>query len=301
MFKHLLVPLDGSSLAETVLPAAAYLARALGATVTLVHVIEHNAPQEVHGEHHLSDPDEANTYLEGVAERAFPPDVHVDQHVHSSEVGNVARSLVEHVQELAPDLIVMCSHGKGGLRGFLFGNIAQKVIGLGTTPVLLIQPPETGEGPPFTCQRLLVPVDGQPEHEGGLAAASELALACSSAVHFVYVVPTVSTLKGERAATGRLLPGATAALLDLDQQTAESYLRARAEPLKNSGITVTAEVARGEPAATIVSTAGRIGADMIVLGTHGKAGVDAFWSGSTAAKVARETRTPLLLVRAGEK
>ena len=59
MFKHLLVPLDGSPLAEAALPAAAYLAQKLGASVTLLHVIEQDAPQEIHGERHLTDPDEA--------------------------------------------------------------------------------------------------------------------------------------------------------------------------------------------------------------------------------------------------
>ena len=53
MFKHILIPLDGSRLAETVLPAGVYLAGVLGSTVTLLHVIERDAPQEVHGERHL--------------------------------------------------------------------------------------------------------------------------------------------------------------------------------------------------------------------------------------------------------
>ena len=76
MFKHLLVPLDGSQLAEAALPAAAYLAQKLDATVTLVHIIEHDAPAEVHGERHLTNADEANAYLTEVARRAFPPGVH---------------------------------------------------------------------------------------------------------------------------------------------------------------------------------------------------------------------------------
>ena len=59
MLKHLLVPLDGSRLAEAALPAASFVAGRLGARVTLLHVIERDAPQEIHGERQLSEPEEA--------------------------------------------------------------------------------------------------------------------------------------------------------------------------------------------------------------------------------------------------
>jgi nucleotide-binding universal stress UspA family protein len=55
-------------------------------------------------------------------------------------------------------------------------------------------------------------------------------------------------------------------------------------------------VARGDPASTVAQIAERIGAGLIVLGTHGKAGTDAFWSGSTAPRIASKTSVPLLLV-----
>jgi len=305
MFEHLLVPLDGSQLAEAALPAAAYLAQTLGARVTLVHVVERDAPQAIHGERHLADADEAHAYLEEVAGRAFPkePGVQAEQHVHSAEVSDVARSLVEHIGELGPDakavttsLIVMCAHGWGGLRSRLFGSIAQQIIGLGTTPVLLIQPARGEATAAFACRRLLVPLDGQPEHEQGLVMAISLAQASTAALHLLMVVHTLSTLPGEQAAAGRLLPGATSALLDLRQQDAEEYLRRQAAPMQAAGLAVTAESRRGDPAKIIVRTAKRINADLIVLGTHGKSGMDAFWSNSVAPQVSSLSRVPLLLV-----
>ena len=77
----------------------------------------------------------------------------------------------------------------------------------------------------FTCRRLLVPLDGSPEHERSLPAAVELGYACPAELHLVFVVPTLSTLAGQQAATGRLLPGATTAMLDMAQRDAETYLR----------------------------------------------------------------------------
>ena len=109
MFKHLLVSLDGSRLAEAALPAAVSLAGTLGARVTLFHVMERGAPQEIHGERHLTSLDEAGAYLDEVSARFFPAGMPLERHVHGSEVNDVARSIAEHVAELRSDLIVMCT------------------------------------------------------------------------------------------------------------------------------------------------------------------------------------------------
>jgi nucleotide-binding universal stress UspA family protein len=80
MFTHLLVPLDGSSLAEQALPAAAYLAQLLPARITLLHLIERNPPSEIHHERHLTDAAEASAYLQDIQQRAFSPEVPVECH-----------------------------------------------------------------------------------------------------------------------------------------------------------------------------------------------------------------------------
>jgi nucleotide-binding universal stress UspA family protein len=295
MFKRLLVPLDGSHLAEAALPVAAYLAQTLAAPVILIHVIERDAPKAVHGERHLTNEDEACAYLSQVAAGSFPPGVQVEPHVHTSAVSDVADSIAQHVKEFGTDLIIMCAHGHGGLRRWLFGPIAQQVIVLGKTPVLLIQPDENQSAPAFACRRLLVPLDGNPDHEQGLVVAEALARACAASVHLVSVIQTLDTLSGQRAATARMLPGTTSALLNLKQQGAEEYLQQQVKPLQTAGITATVEVARGDPAKLIARAAQQVKADLIVLGTHSKTNLDAFWSGSITPKIAGQTRIPLLL------
>jgi nucleotide-binding universal stress UspA family protein len=295
MFKHILVPLDGSKLAEAALPAASSLASLLHASVTLIHVIEENAPGQVHGERHLTAKEEAYDYLDEIAHKAFPPDIMVDQHVHPSGVKDVARSIVEHAGEFEPDLIVMCTHGRSGLRNLLVGSIAQQVIGQGQTPVLLIHPVED-QPVDFTCKQILVPMDAKPAHEQGLNIAVQLAKACSATLVLLTVVPTLGTLTGENAATGRLMPGTMSALLDINQESAESYLLSRINELQGNGISTTTEVWRGDPAGTIAEVAKKIKAGMVVLGTHGKAGSEAFWSGSVAPKLPGLTRVPLLFI-----
>ncbi len=296
MLKHLLVPLDGSHLAEASLPAAAFLAGKLGARVTLLHVVERDAPQEIHGERHLSEADEAVRYLDEVAARAFRPGTEIEKHVHGEESRNVARSIADHIAELEADLIVMCTHGRGGLRGWMFGRIAQQVVNRGSRPVLLVQPSGLEEAPPFSCRRLLVALDGDPEHEGGLKISACLAKACGADLHLVMVVHYSSTLSGEKAATARILPRATSALLDIAEEDAGEYLHFHVKELESAGLTATAEVRRGDPVPLILDTAEQSAADLIVLATHGKTGMDAFWSGSTTPNVTGRSSIPLLLV-----
>lgn len=296
MFEHLLVPLDGSPMAEASFPAAVYLARTLGARVTLFHVIERDAPQAIHGERHLTSLEEARDYLAEAAARAFPAGLPVEWHVHSAEASDVARSIAEHVGELSPDLIVMCTHGGGGLRGFVFGRIAQQVAGLCTTPVLLVPPAAAGAPVPFSCGRLLVTLDGNPEHEEGLSVAADLAKACGAELCLVMAVHTSRTLSGEQAAAAKIMPSAARELLELAEQDARRYLRAHVTALRGAGLAATALVRRGDPVTAIVGLAGQTGADLIVLATHGKSGLDAFWAGSATPNVASRSAVPLMLV-----
>jgi nucleotide-binding universal stress UspA family protein len=296
LFQHLIVLLDGSRLAEAALSPTVYLAKTLGAKVTLVHVIESNPPERIHGERHLSNPQEALTYLCDVTTRAFPADMEVRQHVHSHAVHDVAKSIAEHAGELDSDLIVMCTHGRGGLRDWILGSMAQQVIGQGNTPVFLIRPNREGRSPEFKCEKILVSLDADPEHEKGLAISRELAQAFHASLHLVMVVHTRSTLSGERAVSARTLPGTISVLLDLKEKEAAEYLAEHLSQLEASGLTITAEVQRGDPAKVLLQVSENIRADMIVLGTHGKTGLEAFWSGSITPKLSSHSLSPLLLV-----
>ena len=295
MFKHILIPLDGSAPAEAALPAAAFLAAKGGGRVTLLHIIERDAPATIHGARHLRQRNEACAYLDEIRRRAFPPEAAVTCHVHEAAFADVARGIVEHEDELAPDLIVLCAHGSRGLRERIFGRIAQQVVGMGRVPVLLLHPPTSGSAS-FNCQKILVPEDGQPEHEIGLQLATDLARTTGAALELLFVVPTAATLSGSEAAASQLLPGATRVMLDLAERGAHDHLREHLAAL--SGVTAQAHVLRGDPAREVCAAVEKLNADLVVLATHGKAGAEAFWSGSVAAKIIRTCTRPLLLVSA---
>jgi len=294
MFKRLLVPLDGSKLSEASLPIAAQLAQTLGASVMLLHIIERDAPKEIHSDRHLREAGQAKEYLEEVARKAFPPGVPVEAHVHAVGVKDVAQSIADHAEELEPDLIVICTHGTGGPRGWIFGSIAQQVVSIWKTPVLLIPPRCCRED--FSFEKILVPLDGHVEHEGGLPVAGDLARIFKATLHLLMVIHKPGTLGGERAAVRQMLPSTTSALLELEEEQGREYLRHCLVDLLGEGLKVEAVVRRGEPVATITEAAESLPADLIVLGTHGKTGTDAFWSGSATPKIASRSQIPLLLV-----
>jgi nucleotide-binding universal stress UspA family protein len=315
MFRSLLVPLDGAPLSEAVLPMAAFLAKRAGARVTLLHVVERHAPSAIHGQRHLTSGAEAEAYLQEVAAKFFsrtgvspvdsrtgvspvsPPEVAVTWHVHHREIADVAHSLADHAGELAADLVIMLSHGHKQFYRWLFGTVAQQVLRQSLAPVLLLHPGRDGTVPvPF--RQVLVPLDGRAEHEVGLPAAVELARLASAPLHLLMVVPTPSALGGEAAATGQLLPTATREMLELAEQEGVPYLQGHVERLQEAGLAATAAVARGEPADVIRETAARLAVDLIVLGTHGTAGVEAFWSGSLGQKLLGRVPASFLLVPA---
>jgi len=296
MFKHILVPLDGSKLAEAAVPVAVSLTKALHAPVTLLHIIERDAPQEIHKDHHLTQADEASMYLEGLARRAFPPEAKVDWHVHTAAIKDVAASIVEHaVTEFQPDLIVMCKHGKTGVRELLVGSIAQQVVAHGTTPLLLIKP-EVDSTTTFEPKRILVPLDSGPVHDDSLPLTKDLATAYQSEIYLLTVIPTLTTVTGEKAAASSLLPATTSAMLDINAENAEADLQEHLDELKQEEFRAKAEIVRGDPAAEIVNLSERLKADLITLTTHRKAGAAAFWARSVAPNVTRRARVPILLI-----
>ncbi|MGO9482180.1 MAG: universal stress protein [Candidatus Kryptoniota bacterium] len=292
--KKLLVPLDGSSLAESVLEMAAQLARKVHATVTLIHVIEKNPPERIHGQRHLTNAEQAEEYLRAIAASKIFEGVEIHFHVHEAGVRDVSQSISDHTEHLEQDLVVMCAHGSSGLRGMLFGSIAQQVISFGNVPVLLLNPSPADSKCKF--ENFLVPLDGNPAHEQSLAYASKLARMCEAEIHLLIAVPRLGSMSGELTPANIFLPGTSAKMMDMIVPDAKDYLGRLQKRIELSGIKVTMSASRKEPGAAIPKIAKDIKADLIVLATHGKKGTQAFWSGSVAPKVSKSSKIPLLLV-----
>lgn len=145
--EHVLVPLDGSRVAESALEPAADLARAVGGRITLLHVVVPvmnpgftmaDFPEGV--DQALVEPMEsdAEQYVTGMAEEWAGDDVPVEPLV--TRHPDAAGAILEVCEEAEADLVAMATHGRGGLRRLLLGSVADKVIRAGDRPVLVVRP-----------------------------------------------------------------------------------------------------------------------------------------------------------------
>lgn len=294
MIKHLLVPLDGSPLAESVLPVTAKLAKKINTDVTLIHIVEEDPPEKIHGQQHLTSSGQAKTYLKSISELEIFKGIKVGLHVHEERVQNIPLSIAEHTNELHQDLIVMCTHGSTGLHEFLFGSIAQKVIYIAKKPLLLINPVNTYDNCKFS--KFLIPLDGNPEHEEAIRFAAWLAEICRAAIHLLMAIPYFGTMSGKITASNRFLPGTTSKMMDMIIPDAIDYLEKIQKELTVKGLKVTASASRENPEKAILETAKDINADLIVQATHGTSGVEAFWEGSVTPKLSKISKIPILLI-----
>lgn len=158
MFKRILVPLDGSPFSEAALPHAEALAKCFDAELVLAEVvagIEHtmfvSAPVEYEGSHYnpvwsaqqrtVSLPnrlaDQASEYLQGVAAKLEAHGIRTQREVLE---GPTAESLLKHIESINADVVVMSTHGRGGIQRTLLGSVADRVSRHTHVPVLLVRP-----------------------------------------------------------------------------------------------------------------------------------------------------------------
>ena len=296
MFRHVLVPLDGSKLAEDVLGVVESLATHLGSKVTLLHVVERAAPERVHGQSHLTDAAAGRAYLEGVASKLRDRGIDVSTHVHERSVDDVAAAIDAHAHEYNVDLIAMCKHGRTGLRHRLAGSIAQQILQGGSIPILLRSPRDTGSPAPFELKQLLVPVDFEHDTDLVLEVAAEVARPYGACIDLMTAIPSLAEDRRDNA-VARLLPGATMIALQMAREDAMEELDRRAVQLMQRGVQIQTRVREEDPATAILREAEEIDADVIVLATHARAGLDAWYVGSTGDRVAAGGNHTLLLLR----
>jgi nucleotide-binding universal stress UspA family protein len=289
-FARILVPLDGSPLAEAVMPAACSLAKRLGATLLLLHVLEHEPPAAVHGEPHLSDAREAFDYLERQATGLRREGIAVESHVHERPVDDVAPAVDMHAHEFGADLIAMCAHGRTNLRTRLIGSIAERILRAGSVPVLL-RTVRRAEAPAFDLRRLLVPIDFGHDVDAALAAARVLAPPYDAAVTLL------AAPERPPPTTSRLLPGTSALMRAYDLDALRDRLAQVADRLRGDVPGVEALVAAEPPTAAILAAGDALPADLIVLVTDAHGGLASWSEPSTVQQLLRRADMTLLLIR----
>ncbi len=301
MPSQIMVPLDGSSLAERALPCARMLARGLGAELALFRAIalppdfeEILRVVDLEPERPLAQlAAEADDYLCRVGSRLEEDGLCVQKVV---QLGRAAEAIVDYAEKVGIQLIVMATHGYGGVSRWMHGSVAERVLQSASVPVLIVCSAE-GERfashEPLACRRILVTLDGSPVAEQALLPATAIAraLAAEMVLLRVPIAQVSGSLTGEWYVP---LEGT----FDTANHIAEAYLERVAERLRTDGIKVSTAIRMGAVANVIVEYAEANHIDLIAMCTHGRTGLARWALGSVADRVLRARCLPLLLVRA---
>jgi nucleotide-binding universal stress UspA family protein len=294
MYSTVLVPLDGSPLAERALPYAARLARAAHTRLVLLRVVpelDRSAHTEALQEH-VRVRTEAEQYLDQIVAR-----VATDPGTPRAETfvdeGEAAARIIAQAQRQRAGLIVMGTHGRSGLGRWLYGSVAESVLRGAELPIFMVPAVSSHTWPAGRPPRVMVTLDGSDFAREAVEPAAALAGAIGAELlllrvlppavypmnpYGLYYVPPVQELEPDVAEITR----------DLEQL---------AGPLRERNLTVAVRTAAGIPADAIAAAVHEEQVDIVAMATHGRTGWPRLVMGSVATGVLHKASTPLLLVR----
>jgi nucleotide-binding universal stress UspA family protein len=294
MFRSILVPLDGSGFSETALPYGLAISRRTGADVHLASVHE-PVPSFAYDEWESAAWQWSEEYLGTVKERIAPQaGGAIDAWVGT---GRVAELLLNRADAVKADLIAMATHGRGALSRAWLGSVADGVLRQSRQPLLLVRPVEkrgdTDTDPTF--RRLVVPLDGSDLSESVLDLAAGMARTFDAEVHLVRVVCYPVEIASP------YLPHTVQMnqqVVDEAKAAAGAYLDGIAARLRGEGIDAHAHVLVDAQAAhAVAQQVSELEADLLVMATHGRGGLQRALLGSTTDKVVRSVHVPVLVRR----
>jgi len=286
MYHQILVPLDGSKLAESVLPYVRCLARALNAPVQLLHV---NDPETVAG---IANPNRGVDYLRNVQSSVLN-----SLSVSSSvETGKPAEVIIDMAARDRNTLIAMATHGRSGVQRWLLGSVGHKVLHATANPLLLVRPGEQPPSDSVQLKTLVVPLDGSHLAERVLPHALALARALKSELILtrVFSLPVGVQVAPEAAYVPNL-----SQLRENIREEASAYLKAKVEQLRAEGVDgVSCVLMEGDSASEIIDLARKTPDNLLAMCTHGRTGLSRWAIGSVTERVVRHCGDPVLIVRA---
>lgn len=278
MFDRILVPLDGSPLAEAILSQVRRILLVKDAEILLVSAVSPTATAEADAIESVGFLQAtALQYLEGIAEPLREQGARVRSVV---QTGSPADTILRVAGEEKTSLIAMSTHGRTGIRRWVFGSVAEKILRASRVPVLAVRSflgtgPDASRTPPseLALKRILVPVDSENLSLEVISPVVELAGLFGSQVILVHICEGVKCT------------------VPVDQMAAAH------EKLRKAGISAEPVMEQGDPALGILQACEARQADLIAMTTHGRAGFARWMLGSVTEKVLRSSVVPLLVVR----
>jgi nucleotide-binding universal stress UspA family protein len=272
MFRNVLVPLDGSELAERVLPLVAHVAPPSALTLHLVRVVD-LVPRTAFSSYMPyvdqnmmnAEMEECAAYLERMRGQLTAQGFQVQTKEFE---GEPASTLLDYEGVAQIDLVAMCSHGRTGLARFALGSVAERLIRYGMAPVLLAR----AFGPVAVPARTVIPLDG--------SARSQKVLE---------ILPSVSRDVSSQVTLLRVVPHAE------DRPAAVTYLEQVVTRPELAGLQVTTEVEDGDIASVIAAVSGND--SLVLMTTHGRTGLARWALGSVADRITHGSTSAVLLLR----
>jgi nucleotide-binding universal stress UspA family protein len=299
MFKRILVPLDGSALAETALTPATVLAERLGAELLLVRtILTHVFPGADPGPAQLEALQEAERYLEALVPSLKEQGISVRTAIpyDTPAIGIADQAEFRHV-----DLIVMSTHGRKWPDTLLHPSVTMSVLEHTTASLLALKGSGEAVGvelPQFTrfitdpTAPIIVPLDGSELAERALPLAEGLAQMFGNPLVLVRTVerPPVASISLD-------YPGVVVGAESWAIEETKHYLQRKQEEVAQRGLRVTTESSTGAPAWFIEECVQAHHAGLVVMASHGRGGLGRLLLGSVAQSVLRDGEVPVLLMR----
>ena len=277
-FERVLVPTDGSDTAAAAVDHGLSLAAAYGAAVRFVFVSDIYAMSTV--PESLEEREHGEALVDSLVERANDEGVPADGAVLP---GFPHEEILAQVDQTGADLIVMSSHGRTGVGRYLMGSVTEKVVRLSDVPILTLH----GKHVPAAYDHILVPTDGSDTAAAAERRAVGFARKFDAALDVLTVVETTGVGFDVRSEQHRAE----------SKRAAEDIVDAAVGRAREAGIDDVEGVVRfGTPHHEIRSYAEERSADLIVVGTHGRTGLDRYLLGSVAERVLRLATAPVLTV-----
>ena len=281
-YQKILVPLDGSELAERAIPYAVTIAQMKDSEVVFFTVSRESGER-------LDRPMQA--YLDFKGKELETQGVRVSTVL---AYGNEAEEIIEFADKNKIDLLIISTHGYSGIKRWLYGSVTQKVLSGTSVPVLLVKS-RAAEVSNVVIEKILLPIDGSPLSETSLRYVEELVKGTGAEVILLRVVQPVILPTADFPAA--IDSSEAYRLMAEDQQLAKKYLEDVTASMDSKGLKVRSQLVVGKAAESIVEVAEKENVDLIAMTTHGRTGVSRWVSGSVASRVQGESRQPVLLIR----
>jgi nucleotide-binding universal stress UspA family protein len=288
----ILVPLDGSDLAEGAVPYAAAFARALRERVVLFTAWE-GTESELGAEFPAMALDvqqqataHFTSYLEGIKQR-IGGGVDVDFMIRDGEAGQRVLAAAE---EMGARMLVIATHGRSGIGRWLYGSTAHHLLRHTTTPIVAVGPQVLKAAPgDVAIKHIMVALDGSSTSEQALAHATTLARAFGA---------RISLVRGVRWAVQAYPYSLPDTYLPQVDQELEAGAKAYLQRVEKSvtGVDVSAFVVRGAVAEGLIEFVEREAVDLIVMTTHARSGLARAALGSVADRML-QAPAPVMLIR----